>query len=109
MVGLKEKTTINREIALLSHMFTWGNKIKLVTHHPVRGVGYLKAHHWERYLSHEEIQQLLNACTGDMQEMVMLALGTGMWASEVLSLVLSQLENEGLSLRATRSNLWGGG
>lgn len=82
----KASATINGEIALLSHMFTWGNRLKLVAHHPVRGVGYLKAHRRERYLSHEEIQQLLTACTGDMQEMVMLSLGTGMRASEVLGL-----------------------
>jgi integrase len=78
--------TINGGIALLSHMFTWGNRLKLVAHHPVRGVGYLKAHRKDRYLSHEEIQQLLNACTGDMRAMVILALGTGMRASEVLGL-----------------------
>lgn len=82
----KAAATINGEIALLSHMFTWGNKLKLIAQHPVRGVGYLKAHRRERYLSHEEIQQLLHACTGDMQEMAMLSLGTGMRASEVLGL-----------------------
>lgn len=82
----KAAATINGEIALLSHMFTWGTKLKVVAHHPVRGVSYLKAHRRERYLSHEEIQQLLNACTGDMREMVMFGLATGMRASEVLGL-----------------------
>lgn len=90
IMGRKEQgkaaATINGEIALLSHMFTWGNKLKLVAHHPVRGVGYLKAHRRERYLSHEEIQRLLHTCTGDLREMVILALGTGMRASEVLGL-----------------------
>jgi len=77
----KSGATINGEIALLSHMFTWGNKLKLIAHHPVRGVGYLKARRRERYLTHEEIQQLLNASTGDLQDMVILSLGTGMRAS----------------------------
>jgi integrase len=41
---------------------------------------------FERYLSHEEIQHLLNTCTGDVYDMALLALGTGMRASEVLGL-----------------------
>ena len=82
----KAAATINGGIALLSHMFTWGNRLKLVAQHPVRGTSYLKARRRERYLTHEEIQQLLNACTGDMGEMVMLSLGTGIRASEVLGL-----------------------
>ena len=67
-------------------MFTWANKLKLTTRHPVKGIGYLKTSRRERYLSHEEVHRLLNACTGDLRDMAVLALGTGMRASEVLGL-----------------------
>jgi len=67
-------------------MFTWVNKLKLTTNHPCRGVAMLKANRKERYLSREEIQQLLSVADGDLHDMAMVALGTGMQASEVLSL-----------------------
>ena len=34
--------TINSEVAHLSHLFTWAGKLGLVSHHPVKGIGYLK-------------------------------------------------------------------
>jgi integrase len=67
-------------------MFTWANKLKLVQHHPVKGIGYLKIHQKDRYLAHEEIQRLLDACEEDLRGMVILGLGTGVRASEVLAL-----------------------
>ena len=82
----KAPATINVEIALLSHMFTWANKRTLTHNHPVKGRERLATPCKERYLSHEEIQQLLSAGTGDLRDMVTLALGTGMRASEVLGL-----------------------
>jgi integrase len=82
----KAANTINTEVAHLSHMYTWANKLKLTTNHPVKGIGALKTPPRERYLSHDEVQQLLNVCTGDVHDMALLALGTGMRASEVLGL-----------------------
>lgn len=67
-------------------MFTWARKLKLTTHHPYHGVGKLKANKKTHHLTHEEIQCLLDACSSDLRDMVVLALGTGMQASEVLSL-----------------------
>lgn len=78
--------TINSEVAHLSHLFTWAGKLRLVAHHPVKGIGYLKVKPKERYLSREEICLLLDACTGDLRDLVMLSLGTGMRATEVLTL-----------------------
>ena len=40
----------------------------------------------ERYLSREEIRLLLDACTGDLRDLVTLSLGTGMRATEALTL-----------------------
>jgi integrase len=88
----KSAATINGEVAHLSHMFTWANKLKLTTHHPVKGIGYLKTPWRERYLPREEIQQLLSARNGDIRDMVILALGTGMHASEVLGLDRDQVD-----------------
>ncbi len=73
-------------------MFTWACTQKLATHHPVKGLGRLKTPIKERYLSHEEIQQLLDASSGDLKDMIIVTLGTGMRASEVLGLDRDQLD-----------------
>jgi len=39
----KAAATINGEVAHLSHMFTWANKLKLTTHNPCRDISKLKA------------------------------------------------------------------
>ena len=39
----------------------------------------------ERYLSHEEIHLFLKACSGDLRDLVLLSLRTGMRATEVLT------------------------
>ena len=80
--------TINCEVAHLSHLFTWALKLALVAHHPVKGVGYLKTKQKERYLSLEEIRLLLYACSGDLRDLVVLSLGTGIRATEALTFIL---------------------
>jgi site-specific recombinase XerD len=84
----KSPYTINSELAHLSHMFTWAGKLGLVAHHPVKGVGYFKTKQKERYLSLEEIRLLLYACSGDLRDLVMLSLGTGIRATEALIFIL---------------------
>jgi site-specific recombinase XerD len=64
----KSPSTIKGDIAHLSHMFTWACTQKLATHHPVKGLGRLKTPIKERYLCHEEIQQLLDASSGDLKD-----------------------------------------
>lgn len=78
--------TVNSEVAHLSHLFTWAGKLGLVAQHPVKGIGYLRVKPKERYLSREEIQGLLYACAGDLKDLVMLSLGAGMRATEVLTI-----------------------
>ena len=73
-------------------MFTWAAKLTLVHHHPVKGGGYLKTPIKECYLSHEEIDRLLETCQGDLRDMTILALGTGMRASEILGLDREQID-----------------
>jgi len=103
----KAAATINGEVAHLSHLFTWANKLKLTTQHPVKGVSKLRANRRERYLTHEEIQHFLRslradrhcsisfagktceslaATRSDLHDIVVIALGTGMRATEVLGL-----------------------
>src|SRR2546425_10246782 len=77
-------------------MFTWANRLMLATCHPCRDISKLKANKKDRYLSHEEVQHLMAACRGNLRDMVILALGTGMRASEVLS-----LDREHVDLRKT--------
>ena len=66
--------------------------MKLATHHQAKGLGRLKTPIKERYLSHEEIRQLLDASSGDLKDMIIVALGMGMRASEVLGLDRDQVD-----------------
>jgi integrase len=84
--------SINIELTALSAAFTWANKLKLTTRHPCRGIGRLKGNRKGRYLTNEEIQCFLDARNGDFRDIVVLALGTGMRASEVLSLSRDNIE-----------------
>jgi hypothetical protein len=71
----KSPAVINGEVAHLSPLFTWAQKLRLTTHHPVKGIGHLKAPRRERSLSQAEVPRLLAACQGDLRDMAPLALG----------------------------------
>jgi site-specific recombinase XerD len=84
--------TVNAEIGHLGHMFTWAVKMKLTAQNPVKGITQLKGNKKARYLSREEIDRLIAVCRGDLRDMVILALGTGMRASEVLNVTREQVD-----------------
>src|SRR5262245_14737894 len=73
-------------------MYSWANKLKLVRSHPAKGIGYLKVPQKERDLTHEEVRHLLTVSTGDLHDMALLALGTGMRASEILGLTREAID-----------------
>jgi integrase len=86
--------TVNREIAMLRHLFTKAVEWELIDGNPALGIKMLKEENQRlRFLSGEEIQALLSACplaTGKRQptlrQIITLALHTGMRKSEILNL-----------------------
>lgn len=106
----KEKlrpASVNRELAILKHMFgkaiEWG-KMK---ENPAKKVKLLKGVTKRvRYLLPHELQILLSKCGDSLEPIVTLAVHTGMRKGEILSLRWDQvnLEQGIITLRDTKSN-----
>ena len=85
--------TINRELAVLRHMFNkaidWGKAER----NPVKGVRFLKEDPpKERILSHEEEQILLEHSAPHLRMAIILALNTGLRLGEILNLRWSDID-----------------
>ena len=79
--------TVNRELACLKHIFTIANEWGRVEQNPVKRVKMFRENNCRvRYLEQDEIERLLNACTGYLKNIVVIALNTGMRKSEILNL-----------------------
>ncbi|MEW6063243.1 MAG: tyrosine-type recombinase/integrase [Nanoarchaeota archaeon] len=101
---LKRKTevseaTTNRELACLKHMFTKAIEWNKATENPVKKVKLFKEKNARlRYLSEEEIAQLLKACdklkrkAPHLKLLVLMALTTGMRRNEMLNLTWNKIE-----------------
>ena len=88
----KSPATVNRQIALLKHMFTkaieWG-KLK---DNPAKKVKPLKREiRRVRYLMLEEVQRLLSNCADHLKPIVEVAVNTGMRKMELLTLKWDQV------------------
>jgi len=83
--------TINRELALLKHLFSLAIKWDYVDSNPVKGVKFLKENMKERILTPDEIQTLLEEANDNLRPIIMTALCTGMRMGEILSLKWSNV------------------
>jgi integrase len=83
--------TINRELALLKHLFSLAMKWDYVDSNPVKGVKFLKEEMKERILTPDEIQTLLKEANANLRPIIMTALCTGMRLGEILSLKWSDV------------------
>ena len=82
--------SVNRVLAVLSHMFTKAVEWEMVEEEilkKIRRVKMLPEHNRRlRYLSKEECQKLINACEPHLQPIIIAALNTGMRKGEILNL-----------------------
>lgn len=84
--------TVNREVALLKHMFTKAMEWGKVEDSPAKKVKLLKGEVKRvRYLMPDEIQSLLSNCTEHLRAIVTVALHTGMRKGELLNLKREQV------------------
>ena len=87
--GLKP-STVNRHMATLKHMFTKAVEWEMADEEGlkrVRRVKQLKENNRRlRYLSAEDCQALINACSDHLRPIVIMAIHTGMRREEILSL-----------------------
>jgi len=82
-----KEATVNRELALLKHMFTKAIEWGIVTHNPAKAVKFFKESPMMlRYLTNEEMDRLLTAAPGHLKPILIAALNTGMRRGEILNL-----------------------
>ena len=85
--------TVNREIALLKHMYNLAIRWRKASHNPMMDVRLLREEPFqERVLSPEEITKILAACTEYSRPVVLAAIHTGMRLGEILSLRWRQVD-----------------
>jgi integrase len=89
--GLKKKVagkaTVNRDVSVIRHMLQKGVEWSILSDNPLRGMKKFKETGRRlRYLTPEECQTLISACSPNMKNIVTLALHTGMRKSELLNL-----------------------
>ena len=93
--GLKPSST-NRILTTLKHMFTKAVEWEMATEESlkrVRKVKLLQEHNRRlRFLSKEEIVNLIDACDLHLRPIVITALNTGMRKGEILTLVWDQVD-----------------
>jgi integrase len=79
--------TVNKELALLKHMFTKAGEWSYVKQNPAKPVKLLKEPPGRlRYLTPAEFTRLLGACAPHLKPIVLMAVHTGMRRREILSL-----------------------
>src|SRR5579871_999466 len=88
--------TVNRETALLKHMFNVAERWGL--HHgtnPVRLVKFLPEHNLRfQTLSEEEEKRLLSAAPPYLREMILFAINTGLRTSDIFNLTWEEVDIE---------------
>jgi integrase len=84
--------TVNREMALLKHMYAKAVEWGKVKENPAKKVKRLQGEAKRlRFLVPEEIQTLLSNCSGYLRSVVLVALNTGMRRGELLGLKWGQI------------------
>lgn len=81
-------SSVNKELACLRHMFNLGIEWELVTKNPVvsKSIRFDKEKSRGRTLEDDEFSRLLQACSGQLYQIVIVALNTGMRRGEILGL-----------------------
>lgn len=90
---MAQPATVNREVALLKHMFNLGIRWEYTLDNPTRGVNLLREDNTvERILSREEEERLVATAHPDLRPVLVTALNTGMRLGELLSLTWADVD-----------------
>lgn len=103
----RTEAAVNREMALLSHMFTKAVEWGFMETSPFkkgRRLMFKENNQRLRFLTDAEIEALLKACSPHLRPIVETALLSGMRRGELLSLKWEQIRNGFIYLRETKGN-----
>ena len=101
--GKKSQTRANRDVALLSHMFTKAIRWGVVDKNPCKGVERFKEKPRERYITDDEYF-VFRAIAGDMLAVYMdFKLLSGLRQRDILKMRLDQLHDEGIHVQVSKT------
>jgi integrase len=105
----KSPGTINRELTCLKHMFTIAEKFRRFEgKNPVKQMKFLQYRQYGmKALNRDEIKRLIDASSGYLREMIILALNTGMRKNEIFSLKWKDVDfaADYIYVKETKSNV----
>ena len=93
--------TVNREVALLKHMFNLAEHWQLFFgRNPVRGVKFLEEDNLQiRFLSETQEKELLQCCSPYLQDLVTFAINTGLRLGEILNLKWEEVDLDNAAIK----------
>jgi integrase len=98
--------TINRELAILKHMFNLAIRWKYVDGNPVKEVEFFQERELAtKTLKKDEAQRLIEASNGNLKPLIIMALNTGMRRGELLKLKWGDLDfdNHFICIKETKT------
>lgn len=101
--GKDAKIAANREISLLSHVFTMAIKWGVIETNPCRGIKKHPEGKRDRYVTDEELIAVRSLASPMMQGIIDFAYQTGLRKADILGIKLSDMTDEGICL-VTKKN-----
>ena len=104
---LRSKASVNREMSCLHHLFTKAVEWDMMEQSPFeKGKSLILKENNKRlrFLTEEEIEDLIAECPEYLRRIVICALNTGMRRGEILNLKWKQIRNGFIYLRKTKTN-----
>jgi integrase len=93
----------NKEVALLSNVFSYAIRWGIVDKNPCRDIKKMSEGKRDRYISHKEFAFVKRCATPFMRAVMDLAYITGLRRGDIISLQLSQLTNEGIKVDTSKT------
>jgi integrase len=91
--------TVNRNLAFLSKCFRLAIERELATCNPVRGIQLEESSGRLRFLTVAEIRKLLSTANGQLKDIIIVAIYTGLRKDEIFSLTWSDIHKKSLTVQ----------
>ncbi|ADI28516.1 tyrosine-type recombinase/integrase [Methylotenera versatilis] len=101
--GITSQVRANREIALLSHIYTYGMRWGVVNSNPCIGVAKHKEKGRDRYIMDNEFEGVKNIASELIAIVMDMAYITALRKGDILSLKLEQVTDEGIWIKQNKT------
>lgn len=100
--GAQSKTQANHELALLKHIYRYGQRWGVCEHNPADPVQKFKVKPRDRYVTDDELSRFLKFTSPWVRRYALFKYKTGLRQADLLGLRLDQLQPDGIMLRTSK-------